>query len=433
MNKPCSTTPAYPLSVSANQRYLVDQHGLPCLIHGDTAWSLISALTREEVEQYLENRQRKGFNAIIVNLIEHKFNGPLNRYGEGPFTTPGDLTAPNEKYFAFADWCIEKAAEHGIQAFLAPLYLGYPHPADDDGWFHEALAAGPARCREYGRYVGQRYGRFDNVVWLMGGDRNPGEALDHVESIVEGIKEYDGGRVRPLRQVSPRHLFTAHTLPEHSPAVEYARGGWLNLNATYTYEIVHRKLLADYNRRPVRPFFLIESTYEGEHNASEVQIRRQAYWAILCGGCGQFIGNRPLWLFDPGWQAALHWPASQDMVHLKALFTSRAWYDLVPDQEHIAITEGLGEFRGLNTLTAARTADGSTVIAYVPTRRTVTADLSQVSGERARGWWFDPRTGKSTSAGEFPTRGCQRLTPPGEGDWVLVLDDASRDLAAPGT
>jgi hypothetical protein len=30
-----------------------------------------------------------------VNLIEHKFRGPVNRYGEGPFTTPGDFCTPN--------------------------------------------------------------------------------------------------------------------------------------------------------------------------------------------------------------------------------------------------------------------------------------------------------------------------------------------------
>lgn len=107
-----------------------------------------------------------------------------------------------------------------------------------------------------------------------------------MDPIVAGIKERGG-----------RHLFTA---PEHSPAVEYARGGWLDLNAMYTYEVVHRKLLAHYNRKPVTRFVLIESTYEGEHSASAVQIRRQAYGAMLCGAAGQFFGNRPIWLFDPG-------------------------------------------------------------------------------------------------------------------------------------
>jgi hypothetical protein len=69
----------FPLKVSANRRYLVDQNEKPFLLHGDTAWSLISALNEAEVERYLENRAAKGFNALIVNLVEHHFNGPLNR------------------------------------------------------------------------------------------------------------------------------------------------------------------------------------------------------------------------------------------------------------------------------------------------------------------------------------------------------------------
>ncbi len=417
----CADAPAYPVRISPSRRYLADAKGVPYLIHGDTAWSLISALSAEEVEQYLANRARKGFNSLIVNLIEHKFNGPLNRCGQAPFLVPGDLTTPNEKYFQFADWAIRKAGEHGIQVFLAPIYLGYPSLTDDEGWFYEALATGVEGCREWGRYVGGRYAAFDNIVWLMGGDRNPGQALDHVDAIVAGIKEFD-----------TRHLFTAHTHPECSPVIEYAHGGWVDVNCTYTYEIVHRKLLADYNRQPVRPFFLIESSYEGEHNSSPVQIRRQAYWAILCGGCGQFMGNNPIWLYNSSWQEAMDAQGSRDMVHVKALFASRPWYGLVPDQKHEVITAGLGEFRGLDYLAAARTYDGGTVIAYVPTARTVTVELSRICAQAVRAWWFDPRTGESQTAGEFAADACRQFTPPAHGDWVLVLDDVGRNYPAPG-
>src|ERR1039457_6377380 len=72
------------------------------------------------------------------------------------------------------------------------------------------------------------------------------------------------------------------------------------------------------------PYVMIETTYEGEHNASAVQIRRQAYWALLYGAAGQFMGNRPIWLFDPGWQAALDGTASRGMARVQALFRSRA-------------------------------------------------------------------------------------------------------------
>lgn len=412
----------YPLKVNANKRYLVDQNSIPFLLQGDAAWSLIVGLTEAETEQYLKNRGQKNFNTIMVNLIEHKFckKPPKNAYGEGPFTTPGDFSTPNEKYFAHVDWMIRKAAENGIQVLLDPIYLGYK--GSDDGWFEEILAEDLETCLEYGRYLGKRYKDLDNIIWLIGGDRNPEQALERVDMVALGIREYD-----------KRHLFTAHCAPESSAADEYCSGGWLDFNTTYTYGIVHRKLLADFNRKPVMPFILIESTYEGEHNASQVQIRRQAYWAILCGGFGHVMGNRPIWLFDGSWQTAMDAPGSMGMVHWRKLFSSRAWYELVPDQKHQAVTGGLGEFRGLDFLSAACTEDGSTVIAYLPTSRTITVDLSKVGGSKAKAWWFDPRTGKATSAGDFPTSGSEELTPPREGDWVLVIDDASEGLPPPGT
>jgi hypothetical protein len=409
----------YPVRVAADHRHLVDQNGAPFLIHGDTPWSLIVGLTRQEAEQYLENRRRKGFNSIIVNLIEHKYRGPVNRYGDGPFTTPGDFSTPNEKYFEHADWVIRKAAEKGIQVFLAPIYLGYI--GTDEGWIEESLANGPEKCRAWGQYVGKRYRNFDNLVWIIGGDRNPDKARDHVNAVARGIKEFDH-----------RHLFTAHCHPENSALDQYKDDGWLHVNNTYTYGIVHKKLLADYRRAPAMPYFLTESTYEGEHNATPVQIRRQAYWAILCGAAGQFLGNRPIWLFDPGWQTAMDATGSQDMVRLKALFNSRPWHELVPDVKREVVIDGLGEFNGLDYLAAARTADGGSVMAYLPSSRTFTVDLTKVSGKTVTAWWFNPRTGKADASGEFPASGKRQFTPPGDGDWVFVLDDVSRNLSAPG-
>ena len=151
-----------------------------------------------------------------------------------------------------------------------------------------------------------------------------------------------------------------------------------------------------------------------------------------CGGTGQFMGNRPIWLFDPGWQTAMDATGSQDMTRLNALFSSRPWNELVPDQKHEVVVDGLGEFRGLDYLAAARTSDGRTVIAYLPTTRTFTVDMTKISGNSAKAWWFNPRTGKSVSAGELATTGRRQFTPPGEGDWVLVLDDARLTAPAPG-
>lgn len=409
----------YPVRVSPDHRHLVDQSGAPFLVQGDAAWSLISGLTKEEAEIYLENRRRLGFNSIIVNLIEHHFRGPVNRYGEGPFTTPGDVSTPNEKYFEYADWVIKRAAEKGIVVFLAPTYLGYI--GTEEGWVEELIASGPEKSRAWGQFVGKRYRDYDNIVWIIGGDRNPDKVRPSIDAFVQGLKEFDN-----------RHIITAHCHPENSAIDQYRDEGWLDLNDTYTYGIVHTMLLRDYNRQPVMPFVLIESSYEGEHNSSAVQIRRQAYWAVLCGATGQFMGNRPIWLFDPGWETAVNSVGSKDMERLFKFFSSRPWYELAPDQKHEVVLDGLGEFRGLDYLAAARTTDGGTVMAYLPTARAFTVDMSKISGTTAAAWWFNPRSGEATSVGKFATHGKKQFSPPGEGDWVLVLDDASRNLPAPG-
>ncbi len=302
----------------------------------------------------------------------------------------------------------------------------------DQGWIDELLAQDLGKCLEYGRYLGKRYEKFDNIMWVMGGDRRPGPALERLNVIALGIKEYD-----------KRHLFTGHVQPESSPADEFSNGGWLDVNNTYSYSIVHRRLLIDYNRTPVMATFLMESAYEGEHNSSEVQIRRQAYWSVLSGGFGHVFGNNPVHNFDApiwrrvwpsegGWQAAMDRPGSISMVHWGNLFRSLAWHDLIPDQKHEVVTKGLGEFRGLDYLFATYSADRKLVIVYIPTFRSIEIDLTKMSGSVVRAWWFDPRTGVSISAGDFATSGSRVFAPPTEGDWVFVLDDASKRPSPPG-
>lgn len=178
----------FPIKISANRRYLMDQNDNPFLIQGDTAWSIITACTKDEAELYLRNRAAKGFNAIIINLIEHFFNGPLTRSGEHPFQDPGDLSTPNEVYFALADWVLRRAEEYGILVFLAPLYLGYDSPRNNEGWFNEARRSGSGKCFQYGQYLGKRYKEYKNILWMIGGDRNPGGVIEEIKSLVQGTR-----------------------------------------------------------------------------------------------------------------------------------------------------------------------------------------------------------------------------------------------------
>src|SRR5271157_6149192 len=55
---------AYPLKLSANRRYLVDQNNTPFLIVGDTPQGLMGRLTEAQAERYFADRQAHGFNTM---------------------------------------------------------------------------------------------------------------------------------------------------------------------------------------------------------------------------------------------------------------------------------------------------------------------------------------------------------------------------------
>lgn len=414
----------FPLRASPNQHYLVDQAGAPFLMHADTAWSMIVALTTNEVEVYLETRRAQGFNSIIVNLIEHAYVGidnlagpPYNRAGEPPFLVPGDFAQTNEAYFAHADWVLRQAASKGLFILVAPCYMGYP--GNGSGWYFEAKANGVDRCREYGRFVGRRYRDIPNLAWIMWGDRNADDSTPMVEAIVAGLRETD-----------TNHLMTAHFQRTVSSRDFPVTAPWLTLNAAYPTDVVHPMCLREYYRTPPMPVFVIEARYENEHAISTAGLRRQAYSALLSGAAGHVFGNNPIWRFDRGWQAALSSPAATSMGFVPKLFQSRPWTTLVPDDAHQVVTAGIGaEFY---YVAAARAADGSTMIAYIPEGGTITVDLRRLSGLQAKACWFNPRDGNATTIGLYPTTGPVNFSTPSLEDWILVIDDFSRGYGTPG-
>src|SRR5262245_5038842 len=75
---------AQTLSVGPTGRYLVDVQGQPVFLQADAGWSLFAQLNTDDATTYLQSRSAAGFNAVLANLIEHKFatNAPENAYGE---------------------------------------------------------------------------------------------------------------------------------------------------------------------------------------------------------------------------------------------------------------------------------------------------------------------------------------------------------------
>ena len=419
---------AFPLRVSENGRHLVDASGQPFLIVGDTAWSLIAQLREDDIARYLDDRQRRGFNSIIVSLIEHKFatKAPANIDGVRPFLKPGDFTQPNPVYFDGAHRAVEMVNQRGITVWLFPAYLGWG--GGDEGFFKEIKAAGPAALRGYGRFVGERFKDLPNIVWVAGGDY----ALPETE-------RWTGSELAAgLRDGGAAHVMTAHG-GQTSALDTFGNQPWLAVDTVYRYQPdLWRPLRANHLKTPVRPFVLIETTYEGEHDATPEQVRRQAWWAMLSGACGQFFGNNPIWHFDgPGlfktevsWRQAMDSIGSRDIARLGAFFSRQPWHQLVPDLDDQLAVAGRGQ--GTTQVTAAHTADRRLALLYIPADgagpRELTLNLASFTAP-VMAHWFNPAKNATDIAhsSAIPNRDQQTLRTPGDNgtgtnDWVLILE-----------
>lgn len=413
----------FPLAVQPGKRYLVDAAGKPFMIKGDTAWSLIAELRREEVTTYLDDRRSRGFNAILVSLIERFYssNPPHNAYGDAPFVVADDFATPNEGYFAHADWVLRQAADRGFLVLLTPSYAGAQ--GGYEGWYQAMLANGPEKLRAYGRYLGKRYRDFSNILWIQGGDYHPPDK-DLVRALAEGIQEQD-----------PDALQSAHGGVESS-ALEHWRGeSWLKMNTVYTYGDVRAASTAQWLDASGMPFLFIEGLYENEHQTTERRLRQQAYQALLTGAAGQVFGNNPIWHFDgPGlfdaptsWRAALGSRGAASMAHLHRLFDGLPWWTLRPDLEGSFLDQA--DSADDDEPAAALAADGSFALTYVPVPRAIRLDLDRLAGPNVRLRWYDPAEGRVVGPDQVFKSSIGRVqvqTPganaSGFGDWLLIAE-----------
>ncbi|MCW5557593.1 MAG: glycoside hydrolase family 140 protein [Verrucomicrobiae bacterium] len=435
-----SAEPAFPLQLASDGRRLVDARGTPFLYQADTPWMLFLKLTESEARDYIARRKEQGFNALQVQLTG--FLGMTNRAGDLPFAgTPSeqDFTQPNEQFFAQVDRVVDEARRQGMLLAIAPLWSGCCGEGwagkEKNGSLKPLNANGADKAREFGRWLGRRYLRFDHLMWILGGDNDPYNARPEIRALGLGLKD-----------AAPRQLITYHASSTHSstdvwPADEtwldvvmvysYFRGfnkAW-NTDQPDVYEVSH----AEFAKIPVRPFFLGESTYEGEHGGwgSALQARKQAWWCLLGGGFGHAYGS-PNWNMPSNWREVLELPGANSLKHLRALLESRPWWRLMPDVNNVVAVDGRGVFATNDYTVTALAADGSFALSYLPAKRTITIALSKVSGSKVLASWFNPRTGETTRLGEFTEKEKQAFEPPSEGDWVLVLDDAAKNFPQPG-
>jgi hypothetical protein len=396
--------PIYPVKVSQNGRYFVDQDGKPVFWLGTTQWQLFREYTLADAKTIVEKVKDHGFSFIQVMLMGVGDGTKTNVYGQKPWNNDDPLT-PNEAYFQNVDAVLQFAREKNVNISMTLFHQRYRKSITVDN------------ARRWAKWLAERYKNAPNIVWSMTPEAKP-EFIPILRELAKGLHEGDGGR----------HLITFK--PDPAPySSSFIHGeSWLDFDSMQTWksvELIYPMVTKDYKLKPVKPVLMAEGAYEqGSEYGFEVTplwIRRQAYYSYLCGGHHTY-GHNDSWRVLPSWKKALDAPGAVQMGILKkTLMARKEWWHLIPDQ---AIFASGGNTNGQMLSLAARHKDGLWMVAYLSGKSSFSIAMNKAAtGSKLKAVWIDPRTGDSIFAGSFPNQGDQSFsTPAGWEDALLIFE-----------
>jgi len=436
------------LKISENNRFIQTENGDPFFWLGDTGWLLFSKLTREEAEQYLEDRRQKGFNVIQV-MVLHGVKNAVNVYGDTalidskidkPLTTTGNSFDDPAQYdfWDHIDYIVDLAGEKGLYMALVPIW----------GSNIRAGVADMVQAKTYASWLAERYHERNNVIWLNGGDIR-GDDSTAVWNTIGNT----------FRQTNSNQLITFHPFGRTQSSQWFHNETWLDFNM---FQSGHRRYdqdtaglaygednwkyaKADYSLMPVKPTLDGEPSYEGIpqglHDTTQpywtdADVRRYAYWSVFAGGCGFTYGNNAIMQFykptdkNPAygareyWDVAINAPGASQMQYLKLLMLSKPYYGRVPANDLLASPQG----EKYDYIAVTRGDDY--VFAYTCNGSNITLSIKDLPSFEYKIAWFDPRNGTTTytgiNIGAAKNSSETTFDPPGEkqpgNDWVLILE-----------
>lgn len=417
------------LKLSDNRRYLVHADGVPYFWLADTAWNGVLRSTVAEWSKYLKIRREQGFTAVQF-VVTHWRGGPCDVERETAYEGRERIIRLNVEFFKRIDVKFSMVNEYGLVA--APVLLW---AIRDDISPGSNLTDGDALL--LARYLVARYGAYI-LVWILAGDG-----------------DYRGGKAerwkfigRAVFQGRSRHPVTMHPAGRHWLLPEFLHEEWLDIVGYQSGHGVSEDDLKwlcfgppsrDWLLEPARPFINLEPNYEG-HLAYRVfkpitahMVRRAAYWSLLVAPpAGVSYGTNGVWYWSrkpevpinhphigvaKPWREAVNLPGAWSMGRLRRIFSKIPWWVLRPDHELLVEQPG---FKHVELFVAAcRSEKGEIALIYTPEMQSLNLNLSHMK-KPFEAVWINPRREEEVRIGVFS---CDRLnlTPPGPGDWLLIL------------
>ncbi len=394
---------AFPVKVSSNKRYFVDQRGNPVFWLGTTQWQLFREYKLEEAKTILEKTGSHGFAFVQVMLLGVGDGTATNVYGQKPWINNDPLT-PNEAYFKNVDAVVRIARDNNLAISMTLYHQRYRQ--------HITMK----NARQWAKWLARRYKNSPNIVWSMTPEARQ-EFVPILRELAAGLHAGDEGR----------HLVTFKPDPAPYSSSFIHAEPWLDFDSMQTWNgvrLIYPMVTKDYNLKPVKPALMAEGAYEaGSEYGFEVTplwIRRQAYYSYLAGGHHTY-GHNDSWRVLPTWKKALDAPGAVQMGLLKKIFMARKeWWLIVPDQSVFA-SGGRAEGDVLHL--AARHQDGKWAMLYLADRASFSVNMNKMAAVKVDVFWVDPRSGNAVPIGQEANVGVKFFTTPkGWEDAILILE-----------
>lgn len=433
--------PQTPLRVSIDRRSLESADGTPFFFFADTAWFSIYKGTPDQWESYLNKRVDQGFTVIQVQLLPFEWEA-LDPDGNHPFLD-GDVTRPNEVYFARVDHFCQMAAERGLYVALFLIWMNGSQNQSSHFTTEQAAA--------FARYAVRRFGAYP-VLWSISGDGPYIRELEKWEAVGRAVEETD-----PYR-----HPTTNHLLPDMNWHFLFHSSPWFDFHMIQTghgrgsFPDIAAVPAAYYALPGHKPVVNGEPMYEGHPErkgggewAAEFtpEETRCAFWVSILSGAtmGHTYGGQGVWNWKvdgdtdrsvggpgtgPVWFEAIERDGAAHCGLGARLLRSLPWWRLQPTPERVQLDP---PSNGPNGRAFCAMSDDTWVI-YLPgaaldgppgARHVIVKGLA--SHGQAQDWraaWFNPRTGHQHDAGAVELPGNLRWRSPdapSEEDWVMLL------------
>lgn len=432
-------SPPARLKVSSNQRYLILENGQPFFWLGDTGWELFHRLTYQEADHYLSKRASQGFN-VIQAVVLAEFDGlhTPNANGYTPLSND-DPTKPVEGYFLFVDSIVDLAAKYGLYIAMLPTWGDKVYK---DKWGQGPEIFNVSNAAQYGEWIGTRYKKKSNIIWVIGGDRNPrnDQDVNIWRAMAEGIVKGCGGNEYALMSFHPQPGKTS------SSSSWFHEDDWLDFNMLQTGhcedEPVWDKIGNDYRRNIVKPVLNAEAVYEDHplcFNAKQngyttaYDSRKAGYLSVFAGSFGYTYGCHSIWQFYAPertavnspvrfWYVSMDLPGASQLIHLKNLIETFSADNRRPDSTIL-----INRYTGTKRIEALRGDDF--LLVYSAAGESIELNAKSISALIFSSYWFDPRTGAKIKNASVPNKGVLKFACPSKGkynDWVLVLYDVNK-------